>query len=237
MKDKDKKIVKDSALVLADAVAAVIGPSVTVAWALSKALFGAGMKLREDRALEFIEFIRINPNIFINEILATTEFQDGFVFTFERFLRERSEKKRFFMKNVFLGFTKSPYKSSFTLEKYLNILEQLYADDIEVLKIFTDDSIVKWHSEYYPNNPKVLTAQFILYPKINQKQASLVLSKIRNDSKFDYVRYVFEILVRLSNLGLIHGQININGRTPNGLFAVADFGKEFIKFVSDQDTL
>jgi hypothetical protein len=131
MKDKDIEIIKDNALVIADALVATLGTEVVLAWNMAKALFGAGMKLRENRALDFIEFIKANPTIFIKEILATEEFQDAFVFTLENFLRERSEEKREIMKNIFVGFTTADSKENFPLERYFHTLTQLSELDIE----------------------------------------------------------------------------------------------------------
>jgi hypothetical protein len=62
------------------------------------------------------------------------EFQDGFVFAFEQFLRERSEKKRTILKNVFLGFAEASDKENFPLEKFSHTTSQLSLEDIETLR-------------------------------------------------------------------------------------------------------
>ena len=48
MDEQDKQIVKDSLDTLVSAV-----PGLNVAWGLSKAIYGAGLKLRYARALEW----------------------------------------------------------------------------------------------------------------------------------------------------------------------------------------
>ncbi len=133
MQEKDNQLLKSSALNTADAIIAAANPGLAVAWGLAKALFGAGMNLRQDRALNFAEFIRDDPETFTTEILSTEQFQDAFVFTLENFLRERSEMKRQIMKKVFVGFTRAEDKEQFPLEKYTHTLSQLTETDIETL--------------------------------------------------------------------------------------------------------
>ncbi len=133
MQEKDKQLLKSSALNTADAIIAASNPGLAIAWGLAKALFGAGMSLRQGRALNFAEFIHDDSGTFTTEILNTEQFQDAFVFTLENFLRERSEMKREIMKNIFIGFTKVENKKQFPLEKYVHTLSQLTEADIETL--------------------------------------------------------------------------------------------------------
>ena len=116
MREKDKQIVKDSAMVVADSIVSSI-PGLNIPWNLSKSLYGAGMELRQKRALEWVEMARDNPSVFAEEILRNEQFQDGFVFAFERYIRERSEEKRKIMEKAFLGFAENKDKEKFELEK------------------------------------------------------------------------------------------------------------------------
>ncbi len=133
MQAKDKKIIKNSALVLADQIASNL-PFLNIAWGLSKALFGAGMELRQERVLEFVERIQNNPSIFIDEILKNESFQDGFVYSLEKYIRERNNEKRRILGNIFLGFSKSQNKETYPLEKMIHTTTQLSELDIEVLR-------------------------------------------------------------------------------------------------------
>jgi len=133
MNDKDKQLLKDSALVVADQIASSI-PALNIAWGLSKALLGAGMKLRQKRALEWVEMIRDNSSIFTQKLLEQEEFQDGFVYALERYLIERSEEKRHIFRNIFLGFAEVDDKEKFPLEKFTHTLSQLSELDIAVLR-------------------------------------------------------------------------------------------------------
>lgn len=129
MGEKEKQIASDSLDVIISSI-----PGLDIAWGLSKALFGAGLKLRQQRALEWVGMVRGNLGIFTKLLLEQEEFQDGFVYALERYLMERNDKKRKYLRNIFLNFARSEDKSDFELEKYNNVLENLVEDDIEVLK-------------------------------------------------------------------------------------------------------
>ncbi len=132
MKEKDKQIARDIAEVTIDAVVSKI-PGLDIAWGLSKALLGAGLKLRQQRALEWVEMVRANPGIFSKDILAEEAFQDGFVFALEKYIAERSETKRKHYRKIFLGFTEAENKSEFELEKFFQTLLTLNETDISIL--------------------------------------------------------------------------------------------------------
>ncbi|MEJ0053286.1 MAG: hypothetical protein WDN10_00965 [bacterium] len=133
MGEKDKQILKDSALVIADQIASAL-PGLNIAWGLSKALYGAGLKLREQRALEWIEMVRDNPSAFTETIMQDAKFQDGFVYALERYIREKNDNKRKAMRSVFLGFALSPNQDTFELERMYHVLGILSAEDMIVLK-------------------------------------------------------------------------------------------------------
>lgn len=161
MQNKDKKIIKKSALVVVDQIASNI-PGLNIVLGLSKALFGAGMELRQERVLEFVEMIQKNPNIFIKEILNDKNFQDGFVYSLEKYIRERNKEKRRVLRNIFLGFTKSEYKKTYPLEKMIHTTTQLSESDIKVLK---DVDVTKTNDknyQIYGNNDRSLESIFNL---------------------------------------------------------------------------
>ena len=133
MHKKDKQIIKDSALVVADQIASNL-PGLNIAWGLSKALYGVGLKLREQRALEWVEMVRDNPSVFTEDILKDTTFQDGFVYALENFIRERGGNKRGIMKKVFLDYAGSADRENFELERFYNVLDLLNYEDIRVLR-------------------------------------------------------------------------------------------------------
>ena len=50
MNKKDTQIIKDSIDIVISNI-----PGLSIAWGLSRALYGAGLKLREQKALEWVE--------------------------------------------------------------------------------------------------------------------------------------------------------------------------------------
>ena len=133
MDKKDKIILQDSALAVVDGIASAI-PGMNIAWGLSKALLGAGLKLRQAKALEWVEMVRDNPSIITEEILRDDMFQDGFVYMLEKYIVERDESKRKIFRNIFLGFAQSENKADFPLEKFTHTLSQLNGQDIATIK-------------------------------------------------------------------------------------------------------
>ncbi len=135
MKDKDNTILTSSALATADAIIESFQSiEIVLAWGFCKSLFGANLKLREQRALEWVEYIRDNPSIFTKKIMAEEAFQDGFIYLFEQYIRERNEKKRKYIKNIFIEFTKNEDKDNNPIERLIHVISQLIPQDIEVLK-------------------------------------------------------------------------------------------------------
>ncbi len=133
MDEINKKLVKKSAIVIADQIVSST-PFLNVAWGLAKAFLGTGIEMRQERALEFIEIIKDNPKIFIQDTLKEKTFQDGFVYILEKYIRERNESKRIVLKNIFIRFTKSNDKKNYPLEKMIHTSNQLSENDINILR-------------------------------------------------------------------------------------------------------
>lgn len=155
MNDKDKIIVKKSGMAIIEAVIDEIAsklPGIKLAWGLSKALFGSGMELRQKRVLEWVEMVRDNPTYFTEQILQDEKFQDGFVYSLERYLIERNQQKRQIFKNIFLGFTKAEDKEKFPLEKFTHTLSQLSELDITTLSDVDVEKAVGSNYQIYGGN-------------------------------------------------------------------------------------
>ncbi|MBU1092413.1 hypothetical protein KJ836_01965 [Patescibacteria group bacterium] len=156
----NKQILKDSALVVADQIASSI-PVLNIAWGLSKALYGAGLKIRQQKALEWVEMVRDNPAVFTQKLLEQEEFQDGFVYALEKYLLERNEDKKSYFKNIFLGYAQANSMRDFPLEKFIHTLSQLNEIDIEVIR---DIDLTRTDKNYqiYGNEERRLTNIFNL---------------------------------------------------------------------------
>jgi len=147
MKDTDKQLLKDTAMVVANGIVSLV-PGLSVPWGLSKALFNSGMQLRQSRALEWVEMVQKSPEIFGKELLESKEFQDGFVYSLKEYLIERNEEKRKIFRNIFKGFSKAEDKESFPLEKFYHTLSQLSKQDIQTLKDVNNPSDDKNYQIY-----------------------------------------------------------------------------------------
>ena len=213
MNEKDKQILKDSADVIVSAI-----PALNIAWGLSKALYGAGLKLREKRAFEWVEMIRDNPNIFTKEILETEEFQDKFVYSIEHYIKERSEEKRKIFRKVFLGNVNSSEDIKFPIEKFINTLALLSIGEIKIMKELLIERSFENRSHYRE------------------------LTRVNIGEYFDVPHYgvsgsdVSEIIVSLTNLGILMSKAKIGF----GVASTADstqikfskFGLKFIEYIN-----
>lgn len=164
MSKKDTVLITESGKVIIDEIVDQIAskvPGINIAWGLAKSLYGAGLKLRQQKALEWVEMVQDNPNVFTRQLLDQEEFQDGFVLALEKYLTERDEEKRRYFRNIFLGYSLSEEKSSFPLERYIHALFQLSVDDIKVL---SDVDINRQDKNYqiYKNEEKNITSIFNL---------------------------------------------------------------------------
>ncbi len=154
MDKKNKQILKDSALAIADQIVSNI-PALNIAWGLSRAFLGASLKLRQQRALEWVEMVRDNPSVFSKQVISDESFQDGFVVAIEKYLIERNEEKRRIFRNIFLGFVKADNKIIFPLEKFIHTLSQLSEGDIEVIKDVKVDEKGQNYQIYGENYDKI----------------------------------------------------------------------------------
>lgn len=236
---KDLIVLQNSAIVIIDNMVATFdnsnnggAPLLAIAWGLSKGLYGAGVQLRQDRAVEFVEMIRDNPGIFTKQLLQTEEFQDAFVYVFQKYLSERVAEKRKTIKRIFCGFCEEENKQDFKLERFLNTLEQLSADDIEVLKIFSDGMVHKWIENQFPDMPQTKVKEMAELPLNVTQFGDLILNEMKNLPQFKDRYYTLEILVRLSALGLFLGGISLNDSDYSGShFRISGFGQEFISYI------
>lgn len=127
-------------------------PQLKLSWLMCKSLFGIGMQLRQQKALEWVEMIRDNPKSFEEKTLNDESFQDGFVFALEKYLTERNQSKREIFRNIFLGFAFAKDKSVFPLEKFTHTLAQLSQIDIETLREVDISRSGDMNYQIYGNN-------------------------------------------------------------------------------------
>jgi hypothetical protein len=127
-----------------DAIATTI-PGINIAWKLSKAYLSRSMRLRKQRALEWVEFVRDNLDKFSQKLFEQEEFQDCFVLLLEAYIKERAEKKRRIHQQLLLGLTGKSKKDleKFELEKMIWITNQISFDALNILDFIKSNLLEK----------------------------------------------------------------------------------------------
>ncbi|MFC1613531.1 hypothetical protein ACFL23_04325, partial [Patescibacteria group bacterium] len=171
---------------------------------------GAGMLLRQQRALEWVEMIRDNISILSEKILSDEEFQDGFVFMFEKYLRERNKEKREILKKIFLGFSISEQKQEFSLEKFSYVISQISQEEIIILRDIMNRIDVQ---------PTVETKKELM-SKYTQIYGN-------TDKKVENIFYLVNIGLLISDPSARYGSFH------SPFVKLSAFGEEFIKYIVD----
>jgi hypothetical protein len=131
-KKSDKNLVKRSAYELADSIVSNI-PILAQAWALSNALYGNALELRQQRALEWVEAISKDSSTFSKDLVNSEEFQDGFVVALEDYIKLRNQIKRRVALKMFKEFALSDNKMEFQLERFNDTLLKISTMSIQTL--------------------------------------------------------------------------------------------------------
>jgi hypothetical protein len=127
-----------------DAIATSI-PGINIAYKLAKAYMGRGIKLRQQRVLEWVEFVRDNLGEFSKQLFDNEQFQDCFVLLTEGYVKERAERKRKLHQQVLLGITKlSPEElNKYQLERMIAVTNQISLDGLNVLSFIKSELLEK----------------------------------------------------------------------------------------------
>lgn len=137
-KQSDKLLLEEVQGIAADEVVDAIAtsiPGINIAYKLAKAYFGRAMKLRQHRALEWVEFVRDNLGKFSKQLFANEQFQDCFVLLTEGYIRERAKYKRKLYQQILLGIAKlNPEElEKFQLERMVAVTNQISFEALNVL--------------------------------------------------------------------------------------------------------
>lgn len=162
--------------------------------------------------------------------------QDGFVFSFQKYIFERNEYKRQAILSILLGFIGSEDREKFELEKLNSVLSLVSVEGIEVVKIWTEGTLLTWfHSEWLkagavgsPSGQQLIDDGYGL----ELSSYAQVLKSI-GLTKFEDLDYLSEKLDYLVGVGLLTEQIRYKGEgfIKNGEYRVSKFGKEFVKYM------
>lgn len=144
----DKLLLQEVKTVVADEIMDAIAtslPGINIAYKLAKAYDNRGMKLRQQRALEFVEFVRDNLGLFSQQLCGQEEFQDCFAILLDAYIRERSEKKRKLHRQILLGLTSKNKKEleEFELERIIMVTNQISLEALNVLDFINSKLLSK----------------------------------------------------------------------------------------------
>lgn len=96
-------------------------------------LFGYYMALKQEEVNSFVQELIKHPEVYRKEIVESKEFRDGFVISFENYLKARSKKKKQFIQNILLGFASSTDKEMFELERLQDTILRISPEALELL--------------------------------------------------------------------------------------------------------
>ena len=152
MAPSDKLLLEEVGTITADEVVDAIAtsiPGINIAYKLAKAYMGRGMKLRQQRVLEWVEFVRGNLGEFSNQLFDNEQFQDCFVLLTEGYVRERAEYKRKLHQQILLGITKlSPEElEKYQLERRIAVTNQISLEALNVLSFIKSELLEKVESD------------------------------------------------------------------------------------------
>lgn len=109
------------------------GLSSIIGYNFLKTVFSSHQAIQKKRAEEFLEFIKINEQHFVVELIHNECFISGLALTLKQVIEQYSEIKRQHIYNIFLGFTKEKDKETFELEKMYFALNLLSLEDLSLL--------------------------------------------------------------------------------------------------------
>lgn len=224
MNQKDEQITKDVALAVADEVVSHI-PGLGLAWALSKALHGAGLKLRQQRALEWVEMVRDNPTIFIESLLINEDFQDGFSFALEAYLAERSRQRKSIIRNIFMGFAITDHRAQFEIERLLNTTSIISVDAIQLLAYIDANILPEMEEEYRQHDGNIIQ-------RLSQKVEERLGNEKGERHETNQLR---DTVAELISLGIFRSWTEshntIGGGGSSLEYNLSIYGKNFLEYI------
>lgn len=145
---KNSSFVEEVGGIAADEIVDAIGesiPGLNIAYKIVKAYMGRGMKLRQQRVLEWVEFVRDNIGEFSKQLFDNEQFQDCFVLLTEGYVRERTNEKRKIYQQILLGITKLSFDDleKYQLERMSTVTNQISLEALNVLSFIKTNLLSK----------------------------------------------------------------------------------------------
>ena len=201
-------------------------PKWAVTWWMVKGLYGSLFAYQQEKINHLVQFLNDNREFFSEEDVETAEFQEGFVITFENYLKQRGEKRRKIIEHIFLDFAVNVDKSKFELERLYRTSELISLDSVKFLGYLG--------SSIWPT-----LSSDILSGSARGVHLSEMLGRYFRENKSDPVAHDFSIkyldhaneLVTLGILSYSGYKTVIEHGESHMTFGFSEFGLRFIKYV------
>jgi len=203
-------------------------PEWAISWMVAKGFFGVLFDYQQEKINWFVEYLNKNKGVFVNDILKTDEFQEGFVITFENYIKQRGEKRRKIIEQIFLDFTREVDKDSFELERLYRTTELISLDLIKFLGFINSKVWPTLISDIHDNSAHKIKLTELLgdFFRIDDNHQKFAI----------YYQNYIEYMAELNTLGLItikgSKTITYAGET-NILYGFTDFGFKFITYIAN----
>lgn len=206
-------------------------PDWAIPWLLVKGFFGLLFGFQQEKINWFVQYLEENKGEFSQELLATKEFQEGFVITFENYVRQRGEARRKLIEQIFLDFSKSVNKDEFELERMYRTSELISLGSVRFLGFM--QSIV------IPNLSHDIQNGSAASLKLSQVLGEFFIQSSNSQTYHDFAANYIEYLSELNLLGVLtikgYKTVTNQGET-NMIMGFTDFGMRFIKYVLNLET-
>lgn len=144
----DQILTEEVAIIAVDEVVNIIAesiPGINIPYKLTKAYLGRGLKLRQHRALEWVEFIRDNLGVFSQQLFENEQFQDCFVLLVEGYIKQRAQYKRKIFQQILLNIVSITEEEllKFEVERMILVTNQISLDALNALAFIKNELITK----------------------------------------------------------------------------------------------
>lgn len=152
-------------------------PGINIAYNLTKAYLGKGLKLRQHRALEWVEFVRDNLDAFSEQLFENEQFQDCFVLLTEGYLKQRAEKKRELFQQILLKLTeiKQEELETFELERMIYVTNSISIKALSLLAFIREKFLEQIELDIQKNLKNYAPQEGLEYQRIEDVTRSRVI--------------------------------------------------------------